>query len=272
MTPAALNSTRKATLTGHGALSAAAQFWWVAAVIGQAMFLTYIFVAYVPATLTGNFAAWPGMIKGYIPGDTAGNLAVGAHMLMAAVVTFGGTLQLVPQFRRRAPGLHRWIGRIFLVAAIGAALGGIWMIWVRQATLGTANSYGTTGNALLILAFSSLAWRAALQHDFARHRRWAMRTFIVANGVWFLRVGAIGVGAAAMGLGLEIDQDAFFNVMLFACYLVPLAILELYFLAQTGGAAARIAMAVGLSLATLLMSVGIGGAWFALFAPALAKL
>jgi len=272
MTPAVPNSAPTASTTGHRALAAAARFWWLAAALGQAMFLIYIFVAYVPATLTGNFAAWPGMIKGYIPGDTTGNLAVGAHMLMAAVVTFGGALQLVPQIRRQAPQLHRWIGRIFLVAAIGASLGGIWMIWVRGATLGTANSYGTSGNALMIMVFAGLAWRAALQRDFVSHRRWAMRTFIVANGVWFLRVGAIGVGAAAIGLGLKIDQEAFFNIMLFACYLVPLAILELYFLAQTRGAAARLAMAIGLTLATLLMSVGIIGAWFALFAPALAKL
>ena len=63
------------------------------------------------------------------------------------------------------PAIHRWIGRTFLVAAIGASLGGIWMIWVREATLGTANSYGTTGNALLILAFAGLAWRAARHSD-----------------------------------------------------------------------------------------------------------
>eukprot|EP01036_Dinobryon_divergens_P000246 gene246-296_t len=187
MTPAVLNSAPIASTTAHRALTTAARFWWLAAALGQAMFLIYIVAVYVPATLTGDFARWPDMIKGYIPGDTVGNLAVGAHMLMAAVVTFGGTLQLAPQIRARAPAIHRWIGRIFLFAAIGAALGGIWMIWVREATLGTANSYGTTGNALLILAFAGLAWRAALQRDFVSHRRWAMRTFIVANGVWFLR-------------------------------------------------------------------------------------
>lgn len=272
MTPAVLNSTPADRLTGDRALAGAARFWWIAAALGQAMFLIYIVAVYVPATLTGDFSRWPGMIKGYIPGDTVGNLAVGAHMLLAAIVTFGGTLQLVPQIRARAPVVHRWIGRAFLIAAIGAALGGIWMIWVRGATLGVANSYGTTGNAVLILAFAALAWRTAARRDFASHRRWAMRVFIVANGVWFLRVGAIGVGAAAMGLGLKIDQEAFFNIMLFACYLVPLAILELYFLAQTRGGTARLAMALGLAAATLLMSVGIIGAWFALFAPEIAKL
>lgn len=272
MTPAALNPARRPGLSGDRALAAAARFWWIAAVAGQAMFLFYIVAVYVPPMITGDLSRWPGMIKGYIPGDAAGNLMVGLHMLVAAIVTFAGTLQLVPQIRARAPALHRWIGRTFLLAAIGAALGGIWMIWVREATLGTANSYGTTGNAVLILAFAVLAWRSAVRRDFASHRRWAMRTFMVANGVWFLRVGAIGVGAAAMGLGLKIDQQAFFNVMLFACYLVPLAILELYFLAQTRGGIARAAMAAGLTAATLVMGVGIVGAWVVIFAPRIAEL
>ena len=273
MTPAVLNSAPDAGLPGDRALAAAARFWWIAAVIGQAMFLTYIVVAYVPATLTGNFAAWPGMIKGYIPGDTAGNLAVGTHMLLAAVVTFGGMLQLVPQIRRRAPVVHRLIGRTFLVSAMAAALGGLWMVWVRDATLSPANSYAISGNALLILAFGALGWRQAVRGEFASHCRWAMRTFIVANGVWFLRVGAIGVGASLTGAGVKLDQEAFFNIMVFASYLVPLAILELYLGAQAaGGRSHRLLMAGGLTFATVVMSVGIVGAWFALFAPALAKL
>ena len=273
MTSAALNSAPDARRTGARALTVAARFWWVTAVVGQAMFLTYIVAIYIPSTLTGDFAKWPDMIKGYVPGDTVGNLAVGVHMMVAAVVTFGGTLQLVPQIRARAPVFHRWLGRTFLVSAMAAALGGLWMVWVRDATLSPANSYAISGNALLILVFGALAWRQAVQGDFASHRRWAMRTFIVANGVWFLRVGAIGVGAAATGLGFKLDEAAFFNVMVFASYLAPLAILELYFRAQTeGDPRSRLAMAGGLVVATLIMSVGIIGAWIVIFAPRIAEL
>ena len=273
MTPAVLNSAQDARLSGDRALAAATRFWWIAAVIGQAMFLTYIVAVYVPATLTGDFARWPGMIKGYIPGDTIGNLAVGFHMMVAAIVTFGGTLQLVPQIRALVPVVHRWIGRAFLVSAMAAALGGLWMVWVRDATLSPANSYAISGNALLIVTFGAMAWCQAVRGDFASHRRWAMRTFIVANGVWFLRVGAIGVGASLTGLGVKLDQDAFFNIMVFASYLVPLAILELYFRAQTaGGRRSRALMAAGLTFATLVMSVGIVGAWLVIFAPEIAKL
>lgn len=271
MTPAVLNSAPGAGLTGDRALAAAARGWFFAAVIGQAMFLTYIVSVYVPPTLAGDFARWPGMIKGYVPGDTVGNLAVGFHMMVAAIVTFGGTLQLVPQIRTRAPRIHQWIGRAFILSAMAASLGGLWMVWVRDATLSLANSYAISGNAVLILAFGALAWRDAVRGSFAGHRRWALRTFVVANGVWFLRVGAVGVGAAATGLGVELDKVAFFNIMVFASYLVPLAILELYLRAQaTGGQGVRLAVAGGLMLATLVMSVGIVGAWIVIFAPKIA--
>ena len=253
-------------------LRAAARFWWIAAAVGQAMFLVYIIGVYAPPVISGQLANWPKMIVGYVAGDTVGNLAVGVHMMVAAIVTFGGALQLVPQIRSRAPAVHRAIGRVFLVAAFIAALGGLWMVWVRGATLSPANTYGVSGNAILILGFGALAWRTAMRRDFVSHQRWAMRTFIVANGVWFLRVGAIGIGAASVPLGLKLDQEAFFDVMVFGSYLIPLAILEIYFAVRASkGAGPRFAMAGGLTLATLVMSVGIVGAWFVLFAPELAK-
>lgn len=275
MSPAALTPAlpgRSATT----ALAAAVRLWFGVAVIGQALFLAYILAFYVPSTLSGNFAAWAkntNLITGYVPGDTMGNLAFGAHVLMAAVVTFGGTVQLVPQIRARAPRVHRWVGRAFMATAITASLGGLWMTWVRGTGEGLP-ALGITLDAVLILAFAGLAWRAAVTRDFASHRRWAMRTFIVANGVWFLRLGMVVYGLIRSVVGDALPRmGAFFEVWNFGAHLVPLAILELYFLAQArGGSAARLAVAGGLTVATVLMGVGIAGSWFGMFAPLLAKL
>jgi hypothetical protein len=71
------------------ALKAAAHFWFVVAVIGQWAFLYYIVAFYGTSTLTGNFQAWTKntfLHKGYIAGDTVGNLAFAAHALLAAVI------------------------------------------------------------------------------------------------------------------------------------------------------------------------------------------
>lgn len=270
LTPAV--NTRSAAV----ALVVSARLWFAVAVVGQALFLTYILAFYVPSTLSGNFAAWAkntSLITGYVPGDTAGNLAFGAHVLMAAVITFGGTVQLVPQIRARAPQVHRWVGRAFMTTAIAASVVGLWLVWVR----GTGEelpALGITLDAVLILAFAGLAWRAAVTRNFAAHRRWAMRTFIVANGVWFLRLGMVVYGLARSVVGDALPRSgAFFEVWNFGAYLVPLAILELYFLAQVrGGSAGRFAMAGGLALASVLMAIGIAGSWVGMFGRVLSTL
>src|SRR5262245_19333605 len=80
-------------------LRSAAGCWFAVTLVGQWLFLYYIVARYHAATLSGHPERWN---TGYIPGDTAGNLAFAAHVLLAAVVAFGGPLQLIPQLRTRA--------------------------------------------------------------------------------------------------------------------------------------------------------------------------
>jgi hypothetical protein len=278
MTTAVLSPGRKSGWTADGALKAAATTWLTAAIIGQAMFLFYILALYGLSTLSGNFQTWAlntNLITGYVPGDTAGNLAFGAHVLMAAVITFGGTLQLTPQIRARAPAVHRWTGRLFMITAIGASLAGLYMTWARVSSSPLTDRIAISIDAVLIISFAALAWRGALTRDFASHRRWAMRTFMVANGVWFLRLGfvAFGILSSAAGASDSGLARAFFSVWTFGCYLVPLAVLELYLLAKDrAGPAGKASMAIGLFGLTAVMSLGVVGAWFGVFAPVLAKL
>lgn len=277
MTATVMTPASRAKPAAAGALDSAARLWFAAAVIGQMMFVYYIVAFYGLATLTGNFESWSKnsmLFKGYVPGDTAGNLAFGAHVLMAAVITFGGTVQMIPQIRARAPAVHRWTGRAFMVTAMGASLAGLYMTWIRGTSEALAPNIAITIDGVLILAFAALAWRAAVTRNFVSHRRWALRTFMVANGVWFLRLGFVTWGMLNKAVGVDKpDMETFFVIWNFGAYLVPLAILELYFLAQTrGGPRARLAMAGGLTAATALMSLGIIGLWFGMLAPILAKL
>ena len=72
------------------------------------------------------------LVHGYVPGDTPGNLAFAVHVMMAAIITFGGTLQLIPQIRARAISFHRWNGRLFIALAFGISLAGIFTNAVRE--------------------------------------------------------------------------------------------------------------------------------------------
>ena len=155
-------------------LRLSATFCFLSIAAGQLLFTAFILLFYYPPSLSGDFAAWNAkpLIKGFVPGDPGGNLFFAAHVLMAAVITFGGLVQLVPAIRGRWPVIHRWNGRLYLLSALVLALGGLWLTWVRVTWLHWAGAVGISLDALLILLFGALAWRDARARRFAAHTAW----------------------------------------------------------------------------------------------------
>src|SRR5262245_30801208 len=94
-------------------LKASAAPWFLATGCGQWLFLYSIAGFHGPLTLSGDFEVWnrrdPAM--GRVAGDAIGALFFAAHLLIASMLTLGGTLQLVPRIRARAIAFHRWNGR-----------------------------------------------------------------------------------------------------------------------------------------------------------------
>ncbi|MEJ2817893.1 DUF2306 domain-containing protein [Caulobacter sp. CCG-8] len=238
---------------GAAALRWAGVLWFSVAALGQSAFIAFILAFYGVRTATGNFAGWNDkpLITGYVKGDDAGNAVFAAHVLLASVVTLGGLMQMIPGLRRRWPRLHRWTGRTFLVVAVFLALSGVWMAVVRGTYLSVISAVAILVNAVLILVFAGLAWRHAVKRRFEAHRRWALRTFMVVSGVWFLRVGIMGWILVNRGpVGMTDDMSGPADVVLtFGSYLIPLTILELY------GAAQRSAGGVGKVLTAALVVV-----------------
>jgi hypothetical protein len=226
---------------------------------GQWVFLYFIASFYGPSTLTGNFEAWdenPFLSHGYVAGDAMGNLAFAGHVLMAMIIVFGGTLQLIPQIRARASWLHRWNGRVFLIAAILASLAGLWIDVTREiAVEGLASNFAISFNGALVLILAGLAWRAAVARDFSTHRRWALRAFVVINGVFFLRLMVFGYIVLAQAP----PSDLLFDVLTYLSYLLPLALMELYLRAKNGPGFARVGMAAIVLAASAYMAAGIVG-------------
>ncbi len=264
---------RSASATaGSTLLTRSGQIWFAAAAIGQAIFIYFILGFYGPRTASGAFETWndKGLIDGYIPDDGPGNTMFIVHVLLAALITFGGLVQLVPAIRNRARAFHRWNGRVFLTVAVIMALSGIWLVWARGTYLNIVSAWSITLNGVLILAFGAMALRTAMARDFDSHRRWAIRTFLMVSGVWFLRVGIsawvlINQGAPGMTAQMDGPFDRFWA---FGNFLVPLLVAELYFLAQASASPLAKRAVAGLVLGlTALMAVGIAGAYLLMWAP-----
>lgn len=261
------------------ALRLGASVWFVAATLGQWAFVAFILLFFGGHTLNGDLPALNDKphVTGYVPGDAMGNILFIAHALMGGLVTLSGTCQLVPAMRRRWPSLHRWNGRVFLSISLLAASSGLYLTWIRGSQLGPGSNLSITLNGLLILIFAPLAWRSAMRRDFVRHRRHALRTFLLVNGVWFLRIGIMLAGLVLAPLGIRIDyQGIVFVGVSFASWLLPLAVLELYLRAESSQRAApRYAMAVTLgSLALVTLAGGAAAVafmWLPLLLPRVAS-
>ncbi len=272
MTDARPNDPPTSARSGVVILRRSGICWFLVAATGQVAFIWMIIAHYGRKTLASDFAGWNDkpIIKGYVPGDDAGNLMFGVHVLLAAVVTLGGLLQLIPAIRQRLPILHRWNGRLFIVIACVMALGGLWMTWVRPAFLSQISALAITLNAGLILLFVTQAFRMARARRFDDHRRWAMRAFLAVNGVWFLRLAVMAwVLMSGGGLGMNNSFSGPADIALqFGAYLLPVAILEIYFRAQDSRSAAAKRWTAGLIfLATALTAVGVAGAVAFMWGP-----
>ena len=194
----------------------------------------------------------------------------GIHVLLAAYVTLGGLIQLIPILRRHFPSVHRWNGRAFVVTAILMAIGGFWLTWVRGTHLSVISALSVSLNGVLILVFAPLAVRAAMKRRFDCHRRWALRLFIVVNGVWFFRVTIMAwivINGGPLGMNKTMSGPA--DIALeFGSFLVPLAGLQIYLMAQDSSSRATKLAASALVLAlTALMAVGIFGATAFMWLP-----
>ena len=220
------------------ALDISAKFWFLVTAIGLWMFGYYIVRLYGGLLYNADFDSWGDhMVHGIVSGDFIGNIAVVSHMILAFIIAFGGPLQLVPAIRNRFPKFHKWNGRIYIFTSVLIAIGGVYMVWTRGNLGGVFSAVAITIDAILIIFFSWKAIRAAFDKKMGMHRIWALRAFIVINGVWYFRIGFglwifINQGAPGSTEALDGPFDRF---LAFANYLIPLAFLELYLYAKKYG-------------------------------------
>lgn len=276
VTPSATPHASRAQSTPQSfaanALNLSARAWFTVAVTGQLVFVFYLLAFYVPTASQGNLVAWNRVAPhAYVAGDILGNTMFAAHILLAVLIVIAGASQLIPQIRARVPAVHRWTGRAYLLAVVTTSVAGLYLVWVRGSVGDLSQHLGSTLNAILIIVFAALALREARARRFIAHRRWAMRVFVVGLGVWFFRLSLplwLMIHRAPVGFDPKTFTGPFLTFLSFACYLVPLLVLELYLRAQeSSDAMKRGAMAGVMGVVTLATVAGVAGATMMLWWP-----
>lgn len=112
------------------------------------------------------------------------------------------------------------------------------------------------------MVFAGFAGFTAYNKQFHQHRWWALRLYLVVNGVWFFRIALslwLMIHQEPVGFDPETFRGPTLSVISFASYLFPLLILELYRLIKCSGQTTvqylAIATMVLITLATLAGSI-----------------
>ncbi|KZN35262.1 hypothetical protein N480_19655 [Pseudoalteromonas luteoviolacea S2607] len=259
------SNTRTSSKAANQGLKYSTAFWFVAVLAGQWFFFYYIISFYGFSVINDNMEIWNRWeVFGKTPyqvGDFAGNLAFAAHAIGAGFVAFGGALQLLPQMRRYFPKFHKANGYLYLLTVFALSVSGFYLVWVRDQHPITLDGIGTSINGILILAFTFFCARTAIKKDIRNHRKWAVRLFLVSNAQWFLRLGVFSYLVTGTSLGFDPKfGDPFFPMWTFGCFVIPLVMAELYFLAgDTHRSIIKWIAASSLSILTVLMLVGMLG-------------
>ena len=184
--------------------------------------------------------------------------AMGAHFLAGAILLLLGPVQLLSGRRRRFVVAHRWVGRVYVLAAGVAGLAGLSFIAAKGTVGGPIMSAGFALYGALVTVAAVQTYRYARRGQIDSHRAWAIRLFALAIGSWLYRMD-YGFWIAFTG-GLWSTQTftgPFDHFMAFAFYLPNLVVAEL-FIRATGQSSTgfRVASAATLTLGTVLTLVG----------------
>lgn len=265
-----------ATEAAAKALSRVMAVWLGTALLGQCLFVGYVLGFYGVHAWRGQPELWnKALPHGWVVGDFWGNLVLIGHLFFTVLILLGGAWQLWPRMRRAYPALHRWNGRLYLLAALLLSLGGLVMVWTRQGRgLGDLGQHlGISLNALLMLGFAWMGWRTARRRRFDLHRQWMLRLFLAVAGVWFFRIGLmlwLVVNQGSVGFDPKTFTGPFLTSLSFAQTLLPLGVLELLLRAQASRRALlQAGAALGLSFLTLMMAAGIVAAALLMWWPRL---
>jgi hypothetical protein len=146
-----------------------------------------------------------------------------AHVGLGAVFLALAPLQFSGRFRARHLRLHRWAGRLLIVAALASTLASLYFgLWVP---------FGGWREAVAIAAFAALflfslgrGFVAIRARDVALHREWMIRSYAVAVGISTVRVVIVAIDLPLTMLG--IDAVGVFLIGLWSGWILTVAAAE----------------------------------------------
>jgi uncharacterized membrane protein len=186
------------------------------------LFGLYILAFYAGALADGEMAKWNGVLpRLYEPETPMATAGIGLHFAAGGVILVLGGLQLIGALRASYPAVHRWIGRVYVAAALAAGVGGLAFIAVKGTIGGPVMDAGFSLYGLLTVAAAIQTLRHARARRLDVHRAWALRLFALAIGSWLYRMDYGFWLLLADGAGHTRDFRGPFDMVMAFFFFVP---------------------------------------------------
>jgi uncharacterized membrane protein len=143
------------------------------------------------------------------------------HVAASGIAMLLGAFQFFKPLRRKAPSLHRWTGRVYILACVvGGLAGGVIAL---SSTAGPIAGWGFFMLAVLWVPFTLMAWVSAMRRDFNAHERWMIRSFALTFAAVTLRI-YLPI-ASIMNHGFPLDA---YRIIAWAAWVPNLIVAELF--------------------------------------------
>jgi uncharacterized membrane protein len=131
------------------------------------------------------------------------------HLIPGLLFILLGPLQFVSSIRNRWPQYHRWMGRVLLFCGLFTAISALIMNFTFPPVGGTAKAIAVVIFSVFTIVALIVAWYAAVNRQFTKHRDWIIRAYAILLAVstarfffvpYFLIAGMPTVGVIDLGM------------------------------------------------------------------------
>ncbi len=224
------------------------------------LFGLYILTYYALNFFRGDYETWNKLLPGLYDADNKlATIGMGLHFIAGGIILILGCIQLMSTIREAYPVFHRWVGRLYIGAAIWAAIGGLVFILSKGTVGGVVMNLGFGLYGILMLLTAIQTIRYARLKRFEQHRAWALRLFALAIGSWLYRMDYGFWIMLTDGYGMEKGFTGTFDkIMSFFFYLPNLLVVEIFIARYQlfQNTAIRLLAALLLLFASLVLAVG----------------
>ncbi len=151
-------------------------------------------------------------------------LPLAMHLAGGSLALAVGAWQLHTQLRTRHPSMHRWLGRVYVIAVLVGGLGAVMLAPGSQEGIVTHWGFGLL--AVAWLGTTVEAYRAIRRRDLASHRRWMLRSYALTLAAVTLRIYL----PLSQVLGLPFGPS--YQVIAWLCWVPNLLLVERFVVAR----------------------------------------